>query len=456
MAKAKMNSKKGGASSHLRPCKTAYCDKHNERKDMNPSNSNIRPEFSKNNSVWKADDVPNLVTLDRQIRKDYYDAHERHMPDRGPSKASPLKESVTLMPNGSKETDEIQRRIVERIEKEFGIRCIRMYNHRDEYCEETGEYNWHGHEVWDMYDHENHRMLALSRADCRKWQDIVAEETGMPRGNPAYETRRKWLSANEYKIKKQNESIDEKKAEVETLQNKIRENEEKLAKMAQNPLARMIAGVKTKMAGNYSQEEVSEMMAKAKAEADERVRTVQEQADKAMDAMADEANAKVLAVQNELARTRKTLADEREKKDEEIRRATERAASRAWESANKSIQEAVVRSTADLRGRLDKTRADLEAANGQIERLKSSSYNTALIAHTFLTILKDDEVLNHQKNNMLALFTDHLDENSRKIISKILAGNGINKTLRTTAELERYRKLVSSQPKPEKKAGRKM
>ena len=451
-----MNSKKGGASSHLRPCKTAYCDKHNERKDMNPSNSNIRPEFSKNNSVWKADDVPNLVTLDRQIRKDYYDAHERHMPDRGPSKASPLKESVTLMPDGSKDTDEIQRRIVERIEKEFGIRCIRMYNHRDEYCDETGEYNWHGHEVWDMYDHKKHRMVTLSRADCRKWQDIVAEETGMPRGNPAYETRRKWLSANEYKIKKQNESIDEKKAEVETLQNKIRENEEKLAKMAQNPLARMIAGVKTKMAGNYSQEEVSEMMAKAKAEADERVRTVQEQADKAMDAMADEANAKVLAVQNELARTRKTLADEREKKDEEIRRATERAASRAWESANKSIQEAVVRSTADLRGRLDKTRADLEAANGQIERLKSSSYNTALIAHTFLTILKDDEVLNHQKNNMLALFTDHLDENSRKIISKILAGNGINKTLRTTAELERYRKLVSSQPKPEKKAGRKM
>ena len=451
MAKAKMNSKKGGASSHLRPCKTAYCDKHNERKDKNPSNSNIRPEFSKNNSVWKADDVPNLVTLDRQIRKDYYEAHGRHMPDRGPSKASPLKESVTLMPDGSKKTDEIQRMIVERIEKEFGIRCIRMYNHRDEYCDETGEFNWHGHEVWDMYDHENHRMLALSRADCRKWQDIVAEETGMPRGNPAYETRRKWLSANEYKIKKQNESIDEKKAEIETLQNQIRQKEEELAKMAKNPFARVIAGVKTKMSGNYSQEEVSEMMAKAKAEADERVRTVQEQADKAMDAMAEEANAKVLAAQNELARTRKVLADEREKKGEDIRLASERADSWARASANKSIQEAVVRSTADLRGRLDKTQADLEAANGQIDRLKSSSYNAALIAHTFLTILKDDDVKNFQKNNMLALFTDHLDENSRKIISKILAGNGINKTLRTSAELERFRQQAASQPQPPKK-----
>ena len=215
MAKARINSKKGGASSHLRPCKVAYCDKHNERLDENPSNKNIRPEFSTRNSVWKDPDVPNLVTLDRQIRKDYFIHNNRHMPNRGPSKASPLKESVTLMPNGDFATDEIQKKIVARIEEEFGIRCIRMYNHRDEYCDETRGYNWHGHEVWDMYDHENHRMRSISRADCRKWQDIVAEETGMPRGNPAYETRRKWLSATEYKIKMQEEAIKEKSEEIE-------------------------------------------------------------------------------------------------------------------------------------------------------------------------------------------------------------------------------------------------
>ena len=58
---------------------------------------------------------------------------------------------------------------------------------------------------------------------------------------------------------------------------------------------------------------------------------------------------------------------------------------------------------------------------------------------------------NFQKNNMLALFTDHLDENSRKIIAKILAGNGINKTLRTSAELERFRQQVATQPQPPKK-----
>ena len=445
-----MNSKKGGASSHLRPCKCSYCDKHNERKDNNPSNSNIRPEFSQNNSIWKDPEVPNLVTLDRQIRKDYYEAHGRHLPERGPSKASPLKESVTLMPNGNKETDQTQQRIVNRIEKEFGIRCIRMYNHRDEYCEETGEYNWHGHEVWDMYDHKNHRMVALTRADCRKWQDIVAEETGMPRGNPAYETRRKWLSANEYKIKKQNESIDEKKAEIETLQNQIGEKEEELAKMAKNPFARVIAGVKTKMAGNYSQEEVSEMMAKAKAEADERVRIVQEQADKAMDAMDEEANTKVLTAQNELARTRKDLADERKKKEEEIRLATERATNRARVSAQKRMQEAVERSTADLRGQLDKTQADLHAANAQLVRIRDGANNATLIARTFLTILKDDAVKGFRKNDMLSLFTDYLDANGRKIVSRILAGNGIGLRLRTTAELERHRKHMASQPTPMK------
>ena len=54
----KIDSKKGGASSHLRPCKVAYCDKHNERLDANPSNRNIRPEFTVNNSTWKAADVP--------------------------------------------------------------------------------------------------------------------------------------------------------------------------------------------------------------------------------------------------------------------------------------------------------------------------------------------------------------------------------------------------------------
>ena len=465
MTKAKLNSKKGGASSHLRPCKTAYCDKHNERKDKNPTNSNIRPEFSDNNSLWKDPDVPNLVTLDRQIRKDYFEAHKRNLPERGPSKASPLKESVTLMPNGSKETDEIQQRIVNRIENEFHIRCVRMYNHRDEYCDETGEFNWHGHEVWDMYDHENHRMVALTRADLRKWQDIVAEETGMPRGNPAYETRRKWLTANEYKITKQNESImkkeaelkemnakvEQKTAEVEALKNQVREQEEELAKAARSPIARVIAGVKTKMAGNYTQDDVNEMMTKASAEADERVRTVQEQADKAMAAAAEEADAKVLAVQNELANGRRVLADERKQKDEEVRIATEKAARKAWASVNAAINEAVDRSTADLRGQLEKTRADLQAANGQIDKIKNGSYNASLIAHTFLSILKDDRVTGYKKNDVLALFTDHLDENGRKVVSRILAGNCIDRRLRTTAELERSRQLAASQPKPQKK-----
>lgn len=222
----KIFSKKGGASSHLRPCKVSFSDKHNERLDEHPTNRNIRPEYSANNSTWKASDCPNLVKLDRQIRNDFFIFNKRHLPGRGKSKASPLKESVTLMPNGDKGTDEVLIRIIDRIEKEFGIRCIRWYNHRDEFCEETNTFNWHSHEVWDMYDHENHRMIMLSRNDCRKWQDIVAEETGMPRGNPAYETHRKGLSANEYKLRCQQAKIDEQEKIIAKNEEKIENTED--------------------------------------------------------------------------------------------------------------------------------------------------------------------------------------------------------------------------------------
>lgn len=212
--KKSIKSVKGGASIHTRPCKVTYCDKHNLRFDENPSNKNIRPEFSARNSSWIDPSAPNLVALDKQIRKDYFMCRGRHLPSRGPSKASPIKESVTRMPNGEITTDEIHKRITNRIEKEFGIRCIRRYNHRDEFCEETGTFNFHGHEVWDFYDYEQHRIVQLDRAQMRLWQDIVAEETGMPRGNRAYETHRKWISANEYKLRKQLETIEEKNQEI--------------------------------------------------------------------------------------------------------------------------------------------------------------------------------------------------------------------------------------------------
>ena len=168
--KKSIKSVKGGASTHTRPCKITYCDKHNLRLDETPSNKNIRPELSVRNSSWVDPSVPNLVALDKKIRKDYFMYHGRHLPSRGPSKASPIKESVTRMPNGEITTDEIHERITNRIEKEFGIRCIRRYNHRDEFCEETGTFNFHGHEVWDFYDYEQHRIVPLDRAQMRRWQ----------------------------------------------------------------------------------------------------------------------------------------------------------------------------------------------------------------------------------------------------------------------------------------------
>ena len=112
-------------------------------------------------------------------------------------------------------TTEMQKRYIKRIEEKFGVHCIRAAIHRDEYFERGGTFNNHGHEVWDFYDPVKHRMIRLTRADCRMWQDIVHEETKMPRGTPAYETRRRWYPPYEYKIRQQLEDLanNEKKLE---------------------------------------------------------------------------------------------------------------------------------------------------------------------------------------------------------------------------------------------------
>ena len=205
----------GGASSHLRPCIIGKSDAHNFRLDPNPTNQNIQPSLSHLNTTWADSSVPDLVEYDKKIRDDFFRANGRHMASRGRSKASPIKESVTNLPDGSMATTEMQKRYIKRIEEKFGVHCIRAAIHRDEYFERGGTFNNHGHEVWDFYDPLKHRMIRLTRADCRMWQDIVHEETKMPRGTPAYETRRRWYPPYEYKIRQQLEDLanNEKKLE---------------------------------------------------------------------------------------------------------------------------------------------------------------------------------------------------------------------------------------------------
>lgn len=483
--KSKKTSMKGGASSHLRPCKVAYCDKHNERLDENPSNKNIRPEFMENNRLWKALDVPNLVTLDRQIRKDYYIAHGRHLPERGSSKASPLKESVTLMPNGSIETDEIQRRIVNRIEKEFGIRCIRRYNHRDEFCNETGEFNWHGHEVWDMYDHKNHCMIKLSRADCRKWQDIVAEETGMPRGIPAYETRRKWLDANYYKIMKQEEDLQQKREEMNKLDERLRQQKEE--EQARGEHLRQLDADRQAMDERLSQKEEeerarNERLRQLEAEEEALVERIlrQKEDERASNERINQQKAQEQALGDNIIqlkaeeqarneRIRQQKAQEQVLGENVIRlKAEERARTELLQQQKAeelALDERICEKSEDIQAlteRISKQKEEEQARGERIGQqqiieksldariqdkeleMKQRYPSSVIMFRAVLDALKDANVKGYKKMDCLALICDHLDYDEKRVISRLLIDNGIRYSLRTSAELEKSRALASA------------
>ena len=219
---------KGGASSHLRPCLLRNSDKHNFREGSHFTNENIVTSLSYLNSYWRDPSVPNLAQFDRLIREDYKATHGRRLAVKGRKRPSPIKESVTVLPNGSPDIDKVHLSLVKRLEKKYGVRCLRWAIHRDEYFDRKGTFNYHAHEVWAFYDLDNHRYITLSRADLCQWQDIVAEETGMPRGRSARETGRKWLSHNEYKISEQEKEMEENQKAIYELEQNIKAMETSL------------------------------------------------------------------------------------------------------------------------------------------------------------------------------------------------------------------------------------
>jgi hypothetical protein len=162
----------------------------------------------------------------------------------------------------------------------------------------------------------------------------------------------------------------------------------------------------------------------------------------------------------ELAAVRQALSDEKRKKELEIREAEQRAERKAVretkEAIEQKVQEYITRTTAEQNGRVAKFQKELQGTNEQIEKLESSSYATTLVTHALIMGLKDENVKGFKKDDVLAFFVDHLNGNDWKV--RILEGNGIARSLRTTAQLERAREVAANQskPLPKKKGGLKM
>ena len=226
---------KGGACFHLEPCNTKKSDNHNER-TWPITNLNIRLSLTNNNYVWKAPEVQNLSEYENRIYEDYQKAdrvmmkngiechYHKKLPSKGKTKVHPLKEGILVLPSNKNETTKIVWSFVKRIEERTGWKCIRIYIHRDEYFHDPDtkedRYNHHAHLVFDTYDWENHALLHRDKDDCKVFQDIASEETGMPRGNPSKETRVTHKNPAAYKANEER-----KRAEILTKQNDIMEAE---------------------------------------------------------------------------------------------------------------------------------------------------------------------------------------------------------------------------------------
>ncbi len=79
--------------------------------------------------------------------------------------------------------------------------------------------NYHAHVLYDCQDLQTGKAVRLGRDYFRKRQDVLAECTGMERGNPASETGRRHRSAMQQRIVAQEERL----AELERL---VKEREE--------------------------------------------------------------------------------------------------------------------------------------------------------------------------------------------------------------------------------------
>lgn len=241
--KKKSQSIKGAACSNTRACNVGYSDSHNLRQSptseisTNP-NTNIYTELIEENTTWIDPSVPNLRTLDKSIRQDYAQTprykeypkgsgqmveYFREMPSKGKTASSPLKETILLLPHNGKKTDEMVQNFIARCEKEFGVKCVRFFVHRDEkYTNpDTGEthINNHAHIVWNFYNYQKHEINKLGKEQMRLMNDWASEYTGMQRGRDARQTGAEHLSVVEYKNKQEQERTER----LQKQKNKVKE-----------------------------------------------------------------------------------------------------------------------------------------------------------------------------------------------------------------------------------------
>lgn len=223
-------SKKGACSSNTQTAK-ANCLAHNRRDNSTEKvPSYVNKNRSHLNRIIFEDDIikrrKSIVPLVHAAEKLYTEKTGQKCQ----KSFAPFREACLHLKEGI--TNEQLMDFKAKVEQETKWKVIGIYLHEDEghakskYIEgeEGFEINHHAHVLFSCQDLNTGKAIRADRKKLSKMQDILAEATGMERGNKASETGRRHRSAMEQRLYAQEQRI----AELEA---KATEKQEEKAKL---------------------------------------------------------------------------------------------------------------------------------------------------------------------------------------------------------------------------------
>ena len=228
------------ASSHIRPCNVGTSEAHNRRTKeylAHVKDCYIDLSLTHLNAEWVSPvqvgdclqshlEYQQRLVKEKTGRKMQMGTRERVDKKTGKVKkvncSSSLREDVTLVKESTTLDDVIA--YAKACEREFGIRPLQIYIHRDEGHKapnpdhpDTWKPNLHAHIVYDWINPETGKSFKLSKEDMVRMQDLAAEYLQMERGESKTVTGAEHLERNDYINAKQKAENEQLKAENEQL-----------------------------------------------------------------------------------------------------------------------------------------------------------------------------------------------------------------------------------------------
>jgi len=268
-----MTSKKGACSSNTQPAK-ANCLAHNRREGHTPSY--VNPHLTHlNRTVFEDAAVSgrkSIVPLVKRAEKDY----TAKTGQKCQKSFTPFRESCLVVRAGT--TDAQLMAFKEKAERLLGWRCLGIWMHLDEghaksrYIEGEDGFatNSHAHVLWDCIDHATGKAVRPTRSAFSRMQDLLAESTGMERGNKAKDTGRTRRSASEQRIHSLEQRITQLEQEAAAREQRI----EAASGKAKEIGAAAIEGLHSLLQPGKAKQERAEEIAAARA--DERAKVINE------------------------------------------------------------------------------------------------------------------------------------------------------------------------------------